>query len=85
MVKGVSRQVILVRSADKKLFDQAIFILSEEAQNHQVTDQMLLQEAKNALALRKKRKPRFFAGVWAGLGAGAMGLLWLITALAQML
>ena len=31
MVKGVSRQVIVVHSPDKELFDQAIFILKDEA------------------------------------------------------
>ena len=31
MVKGISRQVIVVRSPDQKLFEQAIFILREEA------------------------------------------------------
>ena len=31
MVKGISRQVIVVQSPDKKLFDQAIFILKEDA------------------------------------------------------
>ena len=31
MVKGISRQVIVVRSPDPKLFEQAIFILREDA------------------------------------------------------
>lgn len=31
MVKGISRQVIVVRSPDPKLFEQAIFILRENA------------------------------------------------------
>ena len=31
MVKGISRQVILVPSPDKALFDQAIFILKDNA------------------------------------------------------
>ena len=44
MVKGVSKQVIMVRSPDKKLFEQAIFILKEGARP--VTDEMLLREAK---------------------------------------
>ena len=40
MVKGTSRQVILVHSPDKKLFDQAIFILKDDA--HGITDEALL-------------------------------------------
>ena len=31
MVKGISRQVIVVHSPDPKLFEQAIFILKDEA------------------------------------------------------
>ena len=31
MVKGISRQVILVHSPDPKLFEEAIFILKDEA------------------------------------------------------
>ena len=31
MVKGVSRQVILVQSPGEELFDQAIFILKDDA------------------------------------------------------
>ena len=31
MVKGVSRQVILVRPPEPKLFEQAIFILRDDA------------------------------------------------------
>ena len=30
MVKGISRQVILVQSPEPKLFEQAIFILKDE-------------------------------------------------------
>ena len=33
MVKGVTRQVILVKSPDPRLFEQAIFIVKEEALN----------------------------------------------------
>ena len=44
MVKGVSRQVIVVKSPDRKLFEQAIFILREDAEG--VTDEQLLREAK---------------------------------------
>ena len=31
MVKGVSRRVVVVKSPDKRLFEEAIFILSEDA------------------------------------------------------
>lgn len=31
MVKGVTRRVVVVKSPDKRLFEEAIFILSEDA------------------------------------------------------
>ena len=45
MVKGISRQVIMVHSPDPKLFEQAIFILKEDAAQNGVTDEALLKEA----------------------------------------
>ena len=48
MVKGISRQVIVVHSPDPKLFEQAIFILKDEAVAQGVTDELLLKEAQQA-------------------------------------
>ena len=79
MVKGISRQVILVKSPDAKLFEQAIFILKEDAQP--VSDEALLKEAdrviRGPLGGRKRRMLR--GPVWACGGAAATALLWLIT------
>ena len=47
MVKGISRQIILVHSPEKKLFEQAIFILRDDAK--EVTEEMLLKEAERAI------------------------------------
>ena len=42
MVKGISRQVIVVHSPEPKLFEQAIFILKEDALRQEgVTDDLL--------------------------------------------
>ena len=49
MVKGISRQVIVVHSPEPKLFEQAIFILKEDAPEHGITDEALLREAKVAV------------------------------------
>ena len=85
MVKGISRQVIVVHSPDQKLFDQAIFILKDEAVGREgVTDDALLREARKLLADRsahKKRKLTLYGPVWACGGALVTGFLWLITAL----
>ena len=81
MVKGISRQVIVVQAPEPKLFDQAIFILKENAQG--VTDEMLLKEANRAIREGKPEKKRHFylyGAVWAGGGAAIMGLVWLLTA-----
>lgn len=82
MVKGISRQVILVEPTDRKLFEQAIFILKEDAR--EVTDEMLLKEAHRLIRQPNwsKRKSGLLQGlVWACGGAAVTGLAWLLTAL----
>ena len=83
MIKGISRQVIVVHSTDKKLFEQAIFILSNEAVEHGVTDEMLLREARHAIGRPQLsgRWRSFLGPIWACGGAGAVGLIWLLCAL----
>ena len=76
MVKGISRQVILVHSPDTQLFEQAIFILKDNAQT--VTDEMLLKEAKRIINNPGKGKS-FCGPVWACAGAVTTGIIWLIT------
>lgn len=80
MVKGISRQVILVQSPGDELFDQAIFILKDEAVSRGVTDEMLLRQARQALhGGTRKRKLWLYGPVWACGGALLTGLLWLMT------
>ena len=84
MVKGISRQVIVVHSPDQKLFEQAIFILNDDAVAKGVTDEMLLKSADKLLhSAQKNRRPSFamYSSVWAGIGALATGLVWLLTVL----
>ena len=51
MVKGTTRQVIVVRPQESDLFEQAIFLLREEAlEQHGVTEQALLEEARRLAA-----------------------------------
>ena len=81
MVKGISKQVIVVHSPEPKLFEQAIFILKEDAQG--VTDEQLLKEANRALRSPspdgKLRKLWLFGPAWACAGAALTGLAWLLT------
>ena len=78
MVKGISRQVILVQSPDTKLFEQAIFILKDDAHCHGVTDEMLLKEAERAARQGAKQKPWYSGSLWACCGAAVTGLVWLL-------
>ena len=49
MVKGITRQVILVKSPDPRLFEEAIFIVKEEALNREgVTTEQIMREARQA-------------------------------------
>ena len=76
MVKGVSRQVILVHTPETEMFEQAIFILKDNADA--VTDEMLLKEAKRIINSPKKRR-MFLGPVWACAGAVMTGIIWLLT------
>ena len=80
MVKGITRQVIVVHSPDRQLFEQAIFILKEDAKG--VTDEELMKEAKRAIRSPqsgRKRYLRYYGPVWACAGAMATGLVWLVS------
>ncbi len=49
MVKGITRQVILVKSPDRKLFEEAIFIVKEEALAREgVSAEQVMREARQA-------------------------------------
>ena len=86
MVKGISRQVIVVHAPEPKLFEQAIFILKDEAVGKEgVTDDLLLQEAEKVIRASgegKKRRLLLYGPVWAALGAALTGMIWLLSALA---
>ena len=85
MVKGISKQVIVVHSPDTKLFDQAIFILKDEAVGQGITEEALLKEAqqtiRGACHTGKRRKLSMYGPVWAAGGAALTGLAWLMTAM----
>lgn len=90
MVKGINRQVIVVRPPDQKLFEQAIFLLRSDAQdNCNVTQDELLRQAQQAAKgystvhlpggrLRKGIASRL---VWSLAGGGVVGLAWVLSSL----
>ena len=80
MVKGISRQVIVVHAPEPKLFEQAIFILKDG--HPAVSDEMLMKEANQIMgATSGKRKLWRYGPAWACAGALLTGIVWLLTAL----
>lgn len=78
MVKGISRQVIVVKSPDEKMFEQAIFILRADAED--VGEEALLKQAQQAA--RTTVESRWMAGpLWAAGGAVCTAVIWLLTTL----
>ena len=84
MVKGISKQVIVVDSPEPKLFEQAIFILKEDM-GKGITDEALLKEARQIIrsseSVGKKRYFFLYGAFWATGGALLTGLAWLLTVL----
>lgn len=86
MVKGTARQVVVVKSPDQKLFEQAIFLLREDALEQGVGERELLEEAqrvadqclRHAPAKKRRVPPPLF---WLLTGAVAVGIVWIITAI----
>ena len=84
MVKGITRQVILVKSPDPKLFEEAIFLVREEAlARENVGVDEVLREAQQAadgyLTRERKWNRRLHAlpgPVWGSAGAAAASLCW---------
>lgn len=84
MVKGISRRVIVVKSPDPRLFEEAIFIVKEEAfQRGGVSADQVVREAnkiaqgyarRNAAPARTLR--RFAPPLYGALGALLATALW---------
>lgn len=84
MVKGVSRRVIVVKSPDPRLFEEAIFIVKEEAFSRGgVSAEQVLQEARQvAQGYVRRNTPlmrllrRIPAPAYAAMGALASTICW---------
>lgn len=85
MVKGITRQVILVKSPDPKLFEEAIFIVKEEALAREgVSADQVLKQARLAADgyLRQGRSWRarlrpLPGALWGAAGAAAASAGWM--------
>lgn len=88
MVKGISRRVIVVDSPDPRIFEQAIFIIRNEAAagGGGVTSQQLVDQAvriaKNYARTHGGSAPvvgwHMPPWLWSVLGGAAIGLVWLL-------
>lgn len=79
MVKGVSKKIVLVPSPDKKLFEQAIFIVSDTLTDEKDVYDKALKVAEGYLKKQKNinYNMRYFIS---GLcGFSVMGIIWALT------
>ena len=87
MVKGISRRVVVVDSPDQRFFEQAIFIVRNDAGGEGVTARELVEEARRVArgytgGSRLSRAWReLYPLVYTLIGAGSIGLVWLIVTL----
>ena len=89
MVKGISRRVVVVDSPDQRYFEQAIFIVRNDAAGEGVTAQALVEEAKRVARNYAGGDHGRFSRAWRELtpavytliGAGGLGLVWMLASL----
>ena len=89
MVKGISRRVVVVDSPDQRFFEQAIFIVRNDAAGEGVTAKDLVEEAKkiarNYAGSDCGRFSRFWRelnpAVYTLIGAACIGMAWLLVTL----
>ena len=89
MVKGISRRVVVVDSPDQRYFEQAIFIVRNDAAGEGVTAQALVEEAKRVARNYAGGDHGRFSRAWRELtpavytliGAGGIGLAWMLASL----
>ena len=89
MVKGISRRVVVVDSPDQRFFEQAIFIVRNDAAGEGVTSRELVEEAKRVARSYTGSSHGRLSRAWRDLspalytlmGAAVIGLVWLVAAL----
>ncbi len=84
MVRGISKQVIVVEGNNRDFFENAIFILKEDSLKEGIGEKDLLRQAKTALTdinCTGKRRQRWNSALWAIGGFFLSCGLWLLTIL----
>lgn len=85
MVKGLTKRIVVLDAPDQKFFEQAIFIVRNDAPTEGITAKALVEEAQwvaktYATSDSPQLGHRFLAlpaVVHALCGAGAVGMIWL--------
>lgn len=86
MVRGTGRRVVVVKSPDPKIFDEAIFVIRDDLFHRGTSADTVIAEARKAASayLRSatglRRRPfwrRVPAALYAAAGGLAAGLAWL--------
>ena len=86
MVRGTNRRVVVVRSPDPKIFEEAIFVVREDLFRQASSADKVMSEARKAArsyldrAVGTERRPflaRIPAAIYAGIGALAAAVAWL--------
>lgn len=86
VVKGTTKRIIVVKSPDPKIFEQAIFIVREDYAGGGAKPSEVLREAervadeyiKSSVSCRARLLSRIPAPVFAALGALCAGLTWAV-------
>ena len=89
MVKGISRRVVVVDALDQRFFEQAIFIVRNDAAGEGVSAQDLVEEAKRVARNHAGGEHGRVGQMWRELsplvytmiGAGGIGMIWLMVAM----
>ena len=86
MVKGVTRRVIVIKAPDPRLFEEAIFIVREDAGTAGgVTGKEIVREAQEIAGLyikthiKRRLLPNLPPPLFALAGAGLTGLIWWVS------
>lgn len=87
MIKGMSRRVIMVESPDPELFENAIFILRNDAFTKGAEPEDILRQAQqianeyvktNIEKRKRKLPPALYVLTGALCGGGILAVLWLL-------
>lgn len=85
MVKGVARRVVVVKSPDPKQFEQAIFLLREDAISGEAPEEQVLRQAQQVAndylrqsAPRRKGRRFLAPALFTLAGALTASLFWFL-------